>query len=74
MTLLSLAALSMMGPYQYVLADWQLAYRALSSAQDRDQCLQAACGSSSPSDHAVTLVAGGARESVYFFHAIGCTE
>ncbi|MDA8732928.1 hypothetical protein N9M28_06395 [Luminiphilus sp.] len=48
MTLLSLAALSMMGPYQYVLADWQLAYRAISSAQDRDQCLQAACGSSPP--------------------------
>jgi hypothetical protein len=46
MTLLSLAALSMMGPYQYVLADWQLAYRTVSSAQD--QCLQETCGSSPP--------------------------
>ncbi|MBT5487942.1 MAG: hypothetical protein HOK02_00850 [Halieaceae bacterium] len=45
-TLLSLATLSMMGPYQYVLADWQLAYRTIHSAQDRDQCLQEACGSS----------------------------
>ena len=45
MTLLSLAALSMMGPYQYVLADWQLAYRVIASDQDRDQCLQEGCGS-----------------------------
>ncbi len=46
MKLLSLATLSMMGPYQYVLADWQLAYRAINSAQDQDQCLQEVCGGS----------------------------
>jgi hypothetical protein len=38
MTLLSLSALSMVGAYHYVLADWQLAYRAVGSAENRDQC------------------------------------
>ena len=48
MTLLSLSALSMVGAYHYVLADWQLAYRAVGSAENRDQCLQEACGTIPP--------------------------
>ena len=44
LTLLSLATLSIMGSYHYVLADWQLAYRASNSSHDPDQCLYETCG------------------------------
>lgn len=35
-TVLSLATLSIVGPYHYVLADWELAYRTLNPSEDLD--------------------------------------
>ncbi len=45
-TVLSLATLSIIGPYHYVLADWQLAHRTLNSSEALDQCWEDHCDDS----------------------------